>query len=55
MRPVHRADNLTTERLDNAESLTSHNPMGLQGLGIALLFTYAFIVASMHTTCLAHL
>jgi hypothetical protein len=33
--PVRRADNLITIRadcLDNVGSLTSHNPIGLQGL-----------------------
>jgi hypothetical protein len=35
MRRVRRADNLTTiwaDRLDNAGSLTSHKPIGLQDL-----------------------
>jgi hypothetical protein len=37
MRRVRRADNLTTyhllaDCLDNVGSLTSHNPIGLQGL-----------------------
>jgi hypothetical protein len=33
--PMRRADNLTTicaDCLDNVGSLTSHNPIGLQGL-----------------------
>jgi hypothetical protein len=30
--PVHRADNLAADCLDNVGSLTSHNPTGLHGL-----------------------
>jgi hypothetical protein len=37
-RPVRRADNLTI-CLDSVESLTSHNPIGLQGLVVAALGT----------------
>jgi hypothetical protein len=39
MRRVRWADSLTINCLDNVGSLTSHNPIGLQGLlQISLLF-----------------
>jgi hypothetical protein len=37
--PVHKADNLTTDHLEDVEASMSHNPIGLHSFTILAPFT----------------
>jgi hypothetical protein len=49
VRRVRKADNLGADCLDNVGSLTSHNPIGLQGLLRGQLYFFFFTVHARDT------